>query len=79
MTDPPVWIARRAQPGVPIAGRSPAGACTTVARTVAVRATVPPWCPPQGPPPPGGPGTGPHRPVARRWVSSPAPPRAGST
>ena len=51
MTDPPVWIARRAQPGVPIAGRSPAGACTTVARTVAVRATVPPWCPPQGPAP----------------------------
>ena len=39
MTDPPVWIARRAQPG--------------------------------------GPGTGPHRSVARRWVSSPAPPRAG--
>ena len=52
MTDPPVWIARRAQPGVPVPGRSPAGACTTVARTVAVRATVPPWCPPAGRPSP---------------------------
>ena len=41
MTDPSVSIARRAQPGVPVPGR-PAGACTTVARTVAVRATVPP-------------------------------------
>ena len=41
MTDPSVSVARRAQPGVPLPGR-PAGAGTTVARTVAVRATVPP-------------------------------------
>ena len=40
MTDPPVSITRCAQPGVPVPGR-PAGACTSVARTVAVRATVP--------------------------------------
>ena len=43
MTDPPVSITRRAQPGEPVPGRRPgAGAGTTVARTVAVRATVPP-------------------------------------
>src|ERR1700688_4906512 len=43
MTDPPVRITRRAQPGEPVPGRRPgAGACATGARTVAVRAPVPP-------------------------------------
>ena len=41
MTDPSVSITRCAQPGEPVPG-CPAGAWTTVARTVAVRATVPP-------------------------------------
>jgi hypothetical protein len=51
MTDPPVSITRRARPGVPVPGRRPAaGAWTTVARTVAVRATVPPWYPARGRP-----------------------------
>jgi hypothetical protein len=36
--------AGRARTGPPTGG----GAGTTVARTVAVRATVPPWCPPGG-------------------------------
>ena len=43
MTDPPARITRRAQPGEPVPGRRPgAGACATGARTVAVRAPVPP-------------------------------------
>ncbi len=42
MTDPPVSITRRAQPGEPVPGCPAAGAGTTVARTLAVRATVPP-------------------------------------
>ena len=41
MTDPSVSIARCAQPGELVPG-CPAGAWTTVARAVAVRATVPP-------------------------------------
>jgi len=43
MTDPPVRITRRAQPGEPVPGRRPVpGACATGARTDAVRAPVPP-------------------------------------
>jgi hypothetical protein len=43
MTGPSVSITCCARPGLPVAGRrSAAGAWTTVARTVAVRATVPP-------------------------------------
>jgi hypothetical protein len=43
MTDPSDRVTRRAQPGEPVPGRRPAsGACTTGARTVAVRAPVPP-------------------------------------
>ncbi len=43
MTDPSDRITRCAQPGEPVAGRRPAaGAGATVARTVAVRAPVPP-------------------------------------
>ena len=67
MTDPSASITRRAQPGVPAPGR-PAGACATVARTVAVRATVPPSRHPPG----GRPSCGatPSRPGACRPVST---------
>jgi hypothetical protein len=41
MTVPSISITRRAQPGEPAPGRRP-GAGTTVARTLVVRATVPP-------------------------------------
>jgi hypothetical protein len=41
VTDPPISVTRRAQPGEPVPG-CPAGACTTVARTVAARATASP-------------------------------------
>jgi hypothetical protein len=52
MTDPPASVTRCAPPGVPVPGGRPgAGAWTTVARTVAVRTTVPPsWYPPGGRP-----------------------------
>ncbi len=70
MTDPPVRITRRAQPGEPVPGRRPgAGACATGARTVAVRAPVPPSRhPPGGRPsyPPGPSWPGGYRPVPAR-------------
>ena len=88
MTDPPASITRCAQPGEPVPGRRPgAGACTTVARTVAVRATVPPSrYPPGGRPScragpswPGG-----YRPASTRGSGpgvkpAPAPGRADLT
>ena len=68
MTDPSATITRCPQAGTPEPGCPPeAGAGTTVARTFAMRATVPPRGtrpavgPPQGPPPPRRAGTGPYR------------------
>jgi hypothetical protein len=65
MTDPSSTIVRCAQPGTPSPGCPPAaGACTTVARAVAARATAPSsLCPARGRPfPARGSGPGP-RPV----------------
>src|SRR5271167_977480 len=64
MTDPSASVTRCPQAGEPEPG-CPPDAGATVARTVEVRATVPPWCPPGG------------RPSARGRLSSP--PRAGRT
>jgi hypothetical protein len=66
MTDPSTTIVRCAQPGTPSSGcPSAAGACTTVARGVAARATVAPSrCPARGRPFPArgsGPVPGPGR------------------
>jgi predicted DNA-binding transcriptional regulator AlpA len=75
MTDPPVGITRCAQPGAPVPGGCSApGAWTTVARTVAVRATVPPWCPPGGRPAAGtAPSSrrGGYRPASTRGSTGP--------
>ena len=75
MTDPPVSITRCAQPGAPVPdGCSAPGAWTTVARTVAVRATVPPWCPPGGRPAAGtAPSSrrGGYRPASTRGSTGP--------
>jgi len=69
MTDPPASVTRSAQPGEPVPGRRPgAGACTTGARTVAVRAPVPPTRYP-----PGG------RPSCRAGPSWPGGDRPAST
>jgi hypothetical protein len=73
MTDAPVSITRCAQPGAPVPG-CPAGACTTGARIVAVRATVPPWCPPGGRPAAGtAPSSrrGGYRPASTRGSTGP--------
>jgi hypothetical protein len=75
MTDPPVSITRCAQPGAPVPGGCSApGAWTTVARTVALRATVPPWCPPGGRPAAGtAPSSrrGGYRPASTRGSTGP--------
>jgi hypothetical protein len=68
MTDPSVKITRRPPPVEPVPGCPAAGACTTVARTVAVRATVPPSrCPPDGRP---SPRAAPSWPGGRRHAST---------
>ena len=85
MTDPSARMTRRAQPGVPVPG-CPAGAGTTGARTVAVRAPVPlSRYPARGRPSPGtalsSTRVG-HRPASTRGSGpgvKPAPAQAGPT
>ena len=87
MTDPSISVTRCAQPGVPSPGCPASGACTTVARTFAVRGTVPPSRYPSGGRPSCGAGPswwGGYRPVPARRSGpgvkpAPAPGRADLT
>jgi hypothetical protein len=81
MTDPSASGTRCPQAGTPEPG-CPPDAGATVARTLAVRATAPPWCPPGGWPSPRAAPSWPggRRPAPTRG-SGPGvkPPRAGRT